>query len=170
MTLTLDVVMSRVGSGRSWTEGSGRWTRRFLDEADVTCEGAWQELVVSGTLLEAIALPPHAGEPCHGDTATLVGADAPTVAETSSRLRLTRDRYRLLNPSCAGRIEQAMAEPFSVIVLTTRALAAVGYPAGATSPAGLYVLDGLHRLVGWSLAGRLGAGSEVPVIVGGRLV
>jgi hypothetical protein len=76
-----------------------------------------------------------------------------------------REDYAVANQECWGRIARAAATPFSTIVVTTRPLDIANYASLEPAPGRLYHLDGFHRLVGWSWAGRLLAATRVQAVV-----
>jgi hypothetical protein len=97
------------------------------------------------------------GLPCawvSGRRADLVPAGGASVAETAARLRADLAGYQRYNPHCWGRIQRAVDEPSSLMVLSRQPMIEAGHGACATA-AGPYVVDGLHRMVAWELAGRL---------------
>lgn len=151
--LSLDDVLADIARGRSLTEGSGPWTVDILKQADRRCGGQWHDVHVPLRVLRDERLPAHAGEPCKGDTLQLVPEGGATVEETAQYLLGHVAQYRANNPSCWGRIRQAIDEPMSVIVLSADDKG--------------YVLDGLHRLIAWQLAGRLDAAGTARGFVAG---
>lgn len=164
-SMTFAEVIDVVGSSRSWTDGSGPWTRRFLEEADLAVAGHWSRATVTRNSLLSAALPPHAGEPCRGDRMVLVPEPGQTVQTASAFLKTHAARYARENPSCWGRITQAMDEEFSTVILSSVPISVAGHDPAAV--AGPFVLDGLHRLLGWSLAGRLNSEDTIPIILCG---
>jgi hypothetical protein len=142
-----------VAEGRSLTEGSGPWTVTILEDANRRCGGKWHEILLPLRALAQERLSPHAGEPCKGDTMVLVPPGGATVAETARYLLGHVGQYRAANPSCWGRIAQAIDAPVSPVVLSADEEG--------------YVLDGLHRLVAWQLAGRLDTDGTIRVFVAG---
>jgi hypothetical protein len=160
-------VVSALAAERSLTDGSAPWTLKFIELADRQFAGQWRELTISGHDALAIVLPPHAGEPCHGDRLPLVGPAGATVDDTARRLARIRDDYATANQSCWGRIAEAAAAPFSTLVLTMAPLDADDYRSIVQAPGQLFHLDGFHRLVGWAWAGRLVAGVRIRALVAG---
>jgi hypothetical protein len=163
--LALNDVMAAVASGRSFTDGSGPWTLKHLQTADAMFAGRWRMVDVPADALRQAVLGAHAGEPCRGDSMELVPAGGASVAATASRLRAARVDYEGHNPSCWGRMQQAAGEPFSLIVLAMRPMIELGHGAGAAGR--FFVVDGLHRLVAWELAGRLAQGGSIRACICG---
>jgi len=161
-------VLHTLRQGRDLAAGSGPWTVKLLELADAQLGPDWWDVTLTGEEAAAVCLPQHAGEPCHGDTMTLVGERGLTVLEAAARLRELQEEYARANVSCWRRIDQARREPLTRIALAT---APLEHPEYRNLQAGrrLYCVDGLHRLTGWALAGALAAGAELPAHVVGRL-
>ena len=137
--------------------------------ADTQFRGRWRDVELDSAELAGIWLPPHAGEPCQGDHhAVLVPPGGASVWDTVRRLRASLGDYAGGNPCCWSRVTAAMDEAFSPIVVTTQPLCAEEYRSVGIHPDRcLYHLDGLHRLIGWSLAGRLTPALRVRAYVAG---
>jgi GNAT superfamily N-acetyltransferase len=150
---TRDEVVAVLGRARDTVRGPSRWTLPLIDLADRQF-GAWQLVMLQGREAAEVVLPPHAGEPCHGDTLALIGSEGATVASAAQTLDGLAARYRRLNRSCWQRIEHAGCEPFSPLILTTEPLDHPDYRSLGVGGS-LFHLDGLHRLLGWQRAGRL---------------
>jgi hypothetical protein len=163
-----DEVLRALAAGRDITKDSGPWTTRFLSTATAQFQGRWQSEMLAGAALEQIWLPPHAGEPCRGDRIALVPHGGANVATTAAHLRESTAAYARANPCCWSRIEAAMHEPLSPIILTTRPLDEDEYRSVRKDRGDrLYHLDGLHRLVAWALADRLTPEVRVRAFVAG---
>jgi len=164
----LHSVLDALRQGRDLAVGSGPWTVKLLELADAQLGPEWWDVTLTGEEAAAVCLPRHAGEPCHGDTMTLVGDRGLTALEAAARLRELQQEYARANVSCWGRIDRARREPFTRIVL---AVAPLEHPEYRDLPAGRgpYCVDGLHRLTGWALSGLLTAGARVPAHVVGKL-
>jgi len=130
--------------------------------------GSWREVGIDASAALEIVLPPHNGEPCKGDRLELVPSGGATVAEAARALAAIRSSYERNNPTCWGRIAQAIDEPFSTIILTASPLDADEYRSVAPVAGRLYHLDGFHRLVGWAMAGRLGPNVKLRALVAGQ--
>ena len=156
------MVLDAVAAGRSLEHGSGRWTHTFITIADAMCEGRWTKEVVPGSVLLDVWLPPHAGEPCHGDTATLIAPGGASVRQAAADWRRIRDTYAIENGSCSQRLEEAATAPLSLLVLTRRPILHELYASVAPGQSALHHLDGLHRLVAWAAVGRLTSSVAVP--------
>lgn len=156
---TLD---ERGGSGGSWV-----WTARFVTLADRQFGGRWTRVSLTGDEAGRILLPPHAGEPCHGDRQALVSGRGASVQDVRETLRATQEVYAAANPECWQRIARAADAPFSTVLLTTSPLAQGEHLSLDARPDTLFHLDGFHRLVGWAWAGRLTSDATVGAIVAG---
>ena len=126
-----------------------RWALPLIAEADDAAGGVWTLVEFGTSEAASLWLPPHAGEPCHGDTMRL-GSDAPAglpLCEAAAWLRARQDDYASANPSCWKRIVAARDAPWAPIVVAP-------FPVGdRTGPpdAAHIVVDGLHRALGWAL-------------------
>ncbi len=160
-------VLDELGRERDLAAGSGPWTVELLALADAQLGPEWWDVALTGDEAAAIVLPRHAGEPCHGDTMTLVGAAGLTPAEAAARLAAIEGDYARANASCWGRIDRARREPLTRVIL---AMAPLDHPEYRGLPAGtrLYCVDGLHRLTGWALSGQLAGEALVPAHVVGK--
>lgn len=174
--VTLRDVHEALWQSRGRTEGSGPWTGRLLDLADAELGPVWRDVELTGDEALAVVLPFHAGEPCHGDRLTLVGPEGLAVAAAATRYAEIEAAYARENRSCWGRIDAARRAPLSRVVLATAPIDHEEYRGLSRTPADpatgrprLYCLDGRHRLIGWALAGALGAVAIVPAHVAGRL-
>lgn len=138
-----------------------------MESADAQFGGVWELGTLTGTAALAVVLPPHAGEPCRGDRLALVDPGGATVREAAERLMQIAAAYEQNSPSCWGRIQAAVAAPFSTLILTTSPIDTDEYRTIRPAADCLYHLDGFHRLVGWAWTGRLTADARIPAIVAG---
>lgn len=135
-----------------------RWALPLIAEADRVANGQWTRVALDARAADDLWLPPHAGEPCHGD-ALWIGSETPDLRgpmpaswpglrlhEAAAWLRRHEARYASGNPSCWSRIVAARDGPWGPVVL---APFAVGDRTGP--PTALIVIDGLHRVLGWSI-------------------
>ena len=160
-------VIRLLGEGRSLTSGSAPWTLRFIDQADAQFGGRWAWHTLSGAEALDIILPPHAGEPCKGDTLPLVASGGATVRQAAATLAAVHANYARLNASCWSRISESAQAPFTPVILTTAPLESDDYVTLVQAPGRLYHLDGFHRLVGWAWAGKLDAHGSIQAMVAG---
>ena len=171
LTLAVDihVVLRALAAGRDLATGSGPWTTRFVNTANAQFSGRWREVELDSATLASLWLPPHAGEPCQGDRrAALAPQGGASVANTVRRLRESSENYAGANPCCWGRIAAAMDAPLSPIIVTTQPLDEDEYRSiDIHHDRRVYHLDGLHRLIGWSLAGRLTPAVRVRAFLAG---
>jgi len=166
-SVTVAEVKASLASGRDPARGSGPWTMKFISLADAQFEGVWRATELTGAEALQIVLPPHAGEPCRGDRLPLVPPGGATVVDAMHLLRRIQAEYAIDNPSCWSRIAQAVAEPFSPLILTTAPLDSDDHRSVEHEPGRLYHLDGFHRLVGWAWAGRLAAARGLRAFIAG---
>ena len=123
----------------------------------------WQLVELDTDALAALWLPPHAGEACHGDSMTLGTAEGSTLAQAHDWLVAHADAYAAANPSCWGRIMHAAAGPRSPLVVSS-----VSVGDRVKSPrATLVVVDGLHRALGYWMAGERRCQAYAPVLAEG---
>ena len=148
-------VLETFAAGRNPAEGSGPWTMRFIRQATKQFDERWSLVEITGDEARAIVVPPHSGEPCRGDRMELVPPGGLSVESTAQALELCREAYSAANRTCWSRIAQAIDDPVWSEVILTRAPLALDDYATLVARTGLYHLDGFHRLVGWTLAGRL---------------
>jgi len=136
-----------------------RWALPLLDELG-TRATAWQLVELDANAFGALWLPPHAGEACHGDSMSLSDVDGSPVRQASDWLIAHADAYAAANPSCWGRIRHASMAPSSALVVSP---VTVGDRVKSRH-AELVVVDGLHRAVGFWMAGRRRCEAYVPVL------
>lgn len=138
-----------------WPRPSARWTKQMLQRAHEQCNGRWYEIGISLGAALRVILPKHAGEPCHGDTRELLPEGGLDLATAAAGIAAWDEAARAESRECWDRIRSAGTCPLSSVVLSTAPLA--DHPDYAMLPPGpaLFHLDGLHRLLGWALSGRL---------------
>jgi hypothetical protein len=147
--------------------GSMPWTIDYIARADAQFDGVWADVEIDAAEARAIVLPPHAGEPCHGDRLALVPSGGATLDDTGRAFSAMAADYARENPSCWSRIHGASREPFSTIILTTAPLDVEEYASVARAAGTLYRLDGFHRLIGWTWAKRLDGDATLRAVVAG---
>lgn len=132
---------------------STAWAVKNLALADGQFEGRWARARLAARDARRIVLPRHAGEPCHGDRVELIPQSGATVEEAARRLRAS-PQYAEANHYCWSKIDFFTSQGLSPIVL---ACAPLDHPDHRGLPANAlaYHVDGLHRLIGWCLAGLL---------------
>ncbi len=142
-----------------------RWALPLLDELDRTIDGVWQRVALDEEAFDALWLPEHTGEPCHGDSHRL--GDAPggsSLRDAAAWLTAHGDVYAAANPSCWGRIIAASRQPSSPIVVADRSVGDRLKP----DDAALVVVDGLHRALGYRIDGRRTCEAYIRRAVGNR--
>lgn len=136
-----------------------RWALPLLDQLDARASG-WQLVELDAHALGALWLPPHAGEACHGDSMSLGDEGGSTVRRAADWLVAHAEAYAAANPSCWGRIRHASTSPGSALVVSPESVGDRVKPRDA----GLVVVDGLHRAIGFWMAGHRRCEAFVPVL------
>lgn len=155
-----EVIDASVRAARHPGHDPARWALPLIAEADRIAAGCWTLVAFDEEEASMLWLPPHAGEPCHGDTVSL-GRDG-HAAGTSARaeawhglplgdaaawLRLHRSEYAAGNPACWARLVAARDTSWGPIVVAPFAVGDRTAPPGTPR----IVVDGLHRALGWAL-------------------
>ncbi|MFJ4190924.1 DUF6309 family protein [Kitasatospora sp. NPDC089509] len=124
-----------------------------LERAD-TIPGGWWRIRLTRADVLGVVLPWHKSE---GGERELVPPTGLTVARAAERVRSGGADWTAANPVCTAKLRMLRAAPFTPLFVST---APVDHPdyAELVLPPGLIHLDGLHRMVAWELAGRLGGG------------
>lgn len=130
------------------------WARQNLHNANSKFQGKWAFAKLSRKDILSIMLPWHASE---GGTIELVPADEVglTVGEAAKKVALASD-YKSESLKCWERIQYFSGKNYSPVFLS------VGTPSSITpeyknmpEPEGRFMhLDGLHRLIAWTIEGR----------------
>lgn len=167
MSFDLKHISDTVLASRGGTHGSWPWTRKMLAKADEQFANAWRELTISGDAALDVILPSHSGEPCKGDQLTLVADGGATVRDAGIALARLGEAYARNNASCAERIGFATDAPFTHLVLCTSPLDWEEYASVTPAEGAHYCIDGFHRLVAWSAAGRLNKDATLSVWMAG---
>ena len=137
-----------------------RWALPLLAELDaLTSE--WQLVELDADTLAALWLPAHAGEACHGDSMTLGDEGGSTLIRADDWLAAHADAYAAANPSCWGRIRHASAGPRTPLVVSGASVGDRVKPRHAQ----LVIVDGLHRALGYWMAGARRCEAYAPVLV-----
>lgn len=127
-----------------------RWALPLIDLVHASA-GEWVLAELEHEEFAALWIPEHAGEPCHGDSALLGRTPGgSTLEEAATWLTTNAESYAAANPSCWGRIAHAAAGAVSPLVVSPFAVGDRLKPEHAA----LVVVDGLHRALGYWLAGR----------------
>lgn len=163
-----DEVEQSVRAARYPNHDPARWALPLIAEADRLAGGTWALVELDAEAVGRLWLPPHQGEPCHGDRLPL-GDSADAAGQpaqvAAAWLRRHAERYSAANPSCWGRIANARDTEWGPVVLAP-------FPVGdrtAPSTATLIVIDGLHRVIGWSLAPDDAGRRTLPAFVAGGM-
>ncbi|CAL9386099.1 hypothetical protein SUDANB121_01169 [Nocardiopsis dassonvillei] len=113
--------------------------------------GRWHRVALTGDDVAAILLPWHVGE--YGEREPVPPAGA-TVAEAVRVLREWRRDYADTNPDCWSKLSRQAAAPYSPLFLSAGAIDHPYYERVERRDAVTH-LDGLHRMLAWSLWDRL---------------
>ncbi|MEE1752722.1 DUF6309 family protein [Streptomyces sp. SP18CS02] len=132
--------------------------------ADTTF-GMWSTVRLSRTDIRSVLLPWHLSE---GGGRELVPRSGLTVGQAADLLRAHETEFTAANPVCSAKLTRFRTSPFTSVYLTTRPVPHDHY-AGLPTGDGLVHLDGLHRLLGWELAGRLSPHEELTAYIAGDL-
>jgi hypothetical protein len=175
LNVSRDAIDASVRAARHPGHEPARWALPLVAEADRTSGGAWTLVEFDEAEASALWLPPHAGEPCHGDTLPLgrdrtpsesVAEEEPpwpglSLRDAAAWLRDHARLYAAGNPSCWARIVAARDTSWGPIVVAP-------FPVGdRTAPPGtpLIAIDGLHRVMGWALRERHGDDAHTPTLL-----
>ena len=147
-------VEASIREGRHPGHDPARWALPLIAEADTTAGGRWRRVALTADVSWRLWLPPHAGEPCHGDTLALAGGTGAHLDVAVDWLLRHQARYATANPTCWARIDAARRGAIGPLVLATFPVGdRTGPPAGAVRPS-FIVVDGLHRALAWGLTAR----------------
>ena len=137
-----------------------RWALPLLAQLDAQAS-AWQLVELDADALAALWLPAHAGEACHGDSMSLGDEGGSTLVQAHDWLVAHAEAYAAANPSCWGRIRHASAGSRSPLVVSATSVGDRVKPEHAN----LVVVDGLHRALGFWMAGDRRCEAYAPVLV-----
>ena len=136
-----------------------RWALPLLDQLDARASG-WQLVELDADALARLWLPPHAGEACHGDSMSLCDSGGSSLRRAADWLMAHADAYAAANPSCWGRIRHASIGPGTALVVSPVSVGDRVKPDDAE----LVVVDGLHRALGFWVAGQRRCEAYMPVL------
>ncbi len=134
------------------------WALSRLEEADDQFD-EWARVKLDREDVMEVVLVYH----CRGAGDPLVPREGATVAAIADRLRDDAAWLAADHPRCHVRIEYLMQEPFSPVFLAEGPLedsSAEQYDWLRYREGHLVHLDGLHRLLAWTLDGRFEEGYE----------
>ncbi|MGQ4271541.1 DUF6309 family protein [Nocardiopsis changdeensis] len=153
--LTTDDVVRRFLDAHPGTDAVSRSGNEYVEGvlrlAGEQRGGRWYRAVLTGDDIAGILLPWHAGE--YGEREPVPPAGA-TVAEAAATLREWREDYHRTNPDCWGRLSWMAAAPHGPLFLSDGAVDHPYYERMERRE-GLTHLDGLHRMLAWTLWERL---------------
>ena len=142
-----DTIDQTVVAARSRDHDPARWALPLIAEADARCGQQWSLVELDLAEVADLWLPAHAGEPCHGDNAPLAGGAGGRAGICAQWLAESAVAYARSNPTCWQRITAARDSTWGPIVVAPFSVGDRHAP--AEQP--LVVIDGLHRVLGWSL-------------------
>ncbi|MEU0491310.1 DUF6309 family protein [Nocardiopsis sp. NPDC006139] len=125
--------------------------------------GTWSRVRLTAREALGVVLPWHLAE---GGARELVPRTGLTVARAAEVLRRGGPELARANPVCAAKLDLLARAPFTPVYLSTRPVDHDDY-ADLRVRGGLVHLDGLHRMLAWELAGRLGPGTRLTAFVAG---
>ncbi len=149
-SVPLAAITASIRAARHPGHDPARWALPLVEAADRVAGGAWQRVALDLDEAWTLWLPPHAGEPCHGDTMTLGDGRGMRLGDTVAWLEAQADAYAQANPSCWSRIVSARDGDWAPLVVAPFAVGDRTAPPAGTRTAGI-VIDGLHRALGWGL-------------------
>ncbi|MFC8226823.1 DUF6309 family protein [Streptomyces sp. NPDC057287] len=165
--VTFDAMMARFRLEHPYHEGddanSNDEAETHIHSAHRALGGRWHRVLLEGTEVLGVVLPWHLGE---DGGVELIPRTGLTVAAAASRLAGLGASYAETNPLCAFKLARQTDAPPRSCFLSTEAVPGQDYE-GLTSRSGLVHLDGLHRMLAWQHAGRLGPGRWVNAYVAG---
>ncbi|MFB7481270.1 DUF6309 family protein [Streptomyces anulatus] len=119
--------------------------------------GSWYRIELGRADILRVVLPWHLSE---GGTRELVPRTGLTVGRAADLIRADPAGYAEANPVCAAKLDRFSRAAFTAVYLSARPVDHPDY-SDVRVREGLIHLDGLHRMVGWEVAGRLGGGAAV---------
>jgi len=149
-SVRLDAIAASIRAARHPGHDPARWALPLVTAADEAAGGAWLRVAFDEGEALTLWLPPHAGEPCHGDAMTLGDGQGMRLGDAVAWLGDHADTYARANPSCWSRIVAARDSEWGPLVVTPFAVGDRTAPPPGTTTAGI-VIDGLHRALGWGL-------------------
>ncbi|MFF7364267.1 DUF6309 family protein [Streptomyces sp. NPDC008125] len=123
--------------------------------------GSWYRVELGRADILDVVLPWHLGESGRRELVPRTGL---TVAQAAEIIRADPDAYARANPVCATKLDRFARAPMTPVYLSTRPVDHADY-AGLRTREGLIHLDGLHRMLGWEVAGRLRREASVEVFL-----
>lgn len=144
-----EVIDRSVRAGRHPGHDPARWAVPLIAEADRLAAGVWTLVAFDQREAAALWLPPHAGEPCHGDTLCLGdgASSGQTLGDAAAWLHRHGPEYAAGNPSCWARIVAARETSWGPIVVAPFVVGDRTAPPDTPR----VVIDGTHRALGWAL-------------------
>lgn len=162
-TLGTDDVVRRFRAAHPGADAASRagneYAEGVLRLAGEQRGGRWRRVALTGGDIAGVLLPWHAGE--YGGREPVPPAGA-TVAEAAATLRDWRADYPDTNPDCWARLSWMAAAPHGPLFLSDGAVDHPFYER-MERRAGLTHLDGLHRMLAWTLWDRLPDAAEAYV-------
>jgi len=160
LNVSREVIDASLRAARHPGHDPARWALPLIAEADRIAAGVWTLVAFDEADASALWLPPHAGEPCHGDTLCLGREGSPsrpsapsepwhglTLGDAATWLRAHGREYAAGNPSCWARIVAARDTLWGPIVVAPFVVGDRTAPPGTPR----VVVDGMHRALGWAL-------------------
>jgi hypothetical protein len=157
-----EVIAAEIQAATYPGHSPARWALPLLEQLDQRAS-RWQLVELDVDALAGLWLPAHAGEACHGDSMSLGDEHGSTLRQASEWLAVHADVYAATNPSCWGRITRASTEPRSALVVSPVGVGDRVKPDHAK----LVVVDGMHRALGFWMAGERRVEAYTPVQVQG---
>ncbi|MGW1464328.1 DUF6309 family protein [Streptomyces sp. NPDC002308] len=156
----LDVYGKDHPAGRPHAANTNEDGERNLHRAQALL-GSWYRAELGRADILDVVLPWHLGESGRRELVPRTGL---TVGQAAEIIRADPDAYARANPVCAAKLDRFARTPMTPVYLSTRPVDHVDY-SGLRIREGLIHLDGLHRMLGWELAGRLSSETSVRVFL-----
>lgn len=147
-------VLKAFDQEHSVKEGTNDWARKRLEDANKKFGGEWYRIKLSRREALNILLV------WHHDTREglmLISEGGSTVRDVANYWKEIKDDYRKKNKSCYEKIMRFSKDAFSSVFLSVKPITGYGvaeYEKLKYRNGTLVHLDGLHRLIGWAIAGR----------------
>jgi hypothetical protein len=149
-------VLSSFDKEHQASDGTNSWARTMIENANHKFNGEWHLAELSRREVLRVLLVWHCDPE---DGLELIPKEGMSVEEVTEHLRKIEDEYRKRNSDCYEKIKKFSKNNFSTLFLSIEPIKGYGvqqYDDLQYRKGSLVHLDGLHRLIAWALAGRLG--------------
>lgn len=139
------------------TDGTNEWAREMLVCADEKFHGQWYKVRLDKKDVLNTLLVYHQDPEVEGVGIPLIPRQGATVRQVIARWPKVKNEYKEKNNACFEKIIRFGKAEFSPIFLSTKPLTEYDqqvYEKLEYHDEALVHLDGTHRLIAWTLAGR----------------